>query len=257
MGRWRIIGLAGVVAVSYVSLQGVLADPQPKIRRPKVVQSIEAPFREPAELRTYRSLQKRVSAEYRNVPLTEVVSEFSARSGVNFLIDPAGLTQAGVLREMPITIIAADLRIATLLDQLLTLLGLDYAISNEIVKITSRQRANAGDLMTANYPISDLAMRIENGRNVPDAEAVKDLIATITTTIAPETWADRDGPGSAKFNDKSNTLVVRQTQQVQREVQMLLAKLRRERTFPNAGRAPSTTNLKSRGSNVETPVDIP
>jgi len=257
MCRWLVIGLAGVAAVGYVSLPGVLADPQPRIRRPKVVQSIEAPFREPSELRTYRALQTRVSVEYRNVPLTEVVKEFSARAGINFLTDPVGLAQAGVLPETPITISAAGLRIATLLDQILTPLRLDYVIANEIVKITCRQRANGGDLITATYPIGDLATRIMNGRNVADAEAANDLIATITATIAPDTWSDQDGPGSAKLNDQSNGLVVRQTPQVQREIQMLLTKLRRERAFPNARRASSPTNTKSRRSDVETPIGTP
>jgi hypothetical protein len=87
------------------------------------------------------------------------------------------------------------------------------------------------------YPIRDIAMRLENGRSVPDAEESATLIDTITSTIAPDSWEERGGPGSVTFSEKSISLVVRQTQDVQRDILGMLNKIRRERQSPTAARA--------------------
>ena len=127
------------------------------------------------------------------------------------------------------------MRLATLIDQIVTPLNLDYTVSSDGVRVTDRQRAK-GDLSTVAYPINDLIMRIENGRNAVDGEAVQSLIDSITTTIAADTWDEPDGPGSVTFNDKTNSLVVRQSPNVQREIQAWLAGLRQERHSPKTRR---------------------
>src|SRR5262249_27511376 len=106
---------------------------------------------------------------------------------------------------------------------------------NEVVRITGRRRAK-GEIISVTYSIRDLATKLENGRNVPDTEEAAALIDTITATIAPDTWEERGGPGSVTFSEKSLSLVVRQTQDVQREVLGTLTRIRRERQAPSAGR---------------------
>ena len=199
-----------------------------------VAKAATAP-REPAELKTWRALQRRVSVKFDHEPLSEVVGELSARSGVNLLLDPSGLRDEGITQETEISITANDARLATLLDQILTPLHLDFAVANEVVRITGRQRAR-GEIISVSYPIRDLAMRVESGRNVPDAEEAANLIDTMTSTIAPDSWEERGGPGSVTFSEKSISLVVRQTQEVQRDIVGMLNKIRRERQSPTAGR---------------------
>jgi hypothetical protein len=182
-------------------------------------------------------------------PLSEVVKELAARSGVNLVIDPGGLRDEGVPPDTEISVTAGDVRLATLLDQILSPLHLDFSVANEVVKITGRRRAKE-KIISVSYPIRDLAMRLENGRNVPDAEEATNLIDTITSTIAPDSWEERGGPGSLTFSEKSISLVARQTQDVQRDVLALLNKLRRDRRSPAAGRssAPARTNSPVRGT---------
>ena len=162
------------------------------------------------------------------------------------------LEQAGVR----IRVDASDVRLSTLLDQIVTPLGLDFVVTNETVKITNRQRAK-GELQSVTYPIGDLAMRVQNGRNMIDAEAVNNLIETITATVSPESWTDRDSPGSVKFYEKNAVLVVRQTANVQRDIQALLTRLRRERKSPAAGRTALPATSKVAEPVEEAPNEMP
>jgi hypothetical protein len=229
----------GLVVANFAIFPCIAAEPVRKpvspVRPANAVAKAAVPAREPAELKTWRALQRRVSVRFEHEPLSEVVKELSARSGVNLLVDPSGLRDEGVAQETEISVTASDVRLATLLDQILTPLHLDFAVTNEVVRITGRKRAK-GEIVSVSYPIRDLAMRLENSRNVPDAEEAANLIETITTTLAQDTWEERGGPGSVTFSEKSISLVVRQTQDVQREVLGMLNKLRRERMAPATGR---------------------
>jgi hypothetical protein len=231
--------VTGLVVAHFALFRCMAAEPIRKpvapLRPANAVAKAAAPAREPAELKTWRALQRRVSVKFEHEPLSEVVKELSARSGVNLLLDPSGLRDEGVTQEIEISITANDARLATLLDQILTPLHLDFAVANEAVKITGRQRAR-GEIISVSYPIRDLAMRVESGRNVPDAEEAANLIDTITSTIAPDSWEERGGPGSVTFSEKSISLVVRQTQEVQRDILGMLNKIHRERQSPTAGR---------------------
>jgi hypothetical protein len=232
--------VAGLVVAIFAFFPCIGAEPVRKpiapIRPANTVARAAVPAREPAELKTWRALQRRVSVRFEREPLSEVVRELSARSGVNLLIDPSGLREEGITQETEVSVTANDMRLATLLDQILSPLHLDFAVANEAVKITGRRRAK-GEIISVSYPIRDLAMRLDNGRNVPDTDEATNLIDTITSTIAPDSWEERGGPGSVTFSEKSISLVVRQTQDVQRDILGMLNKIRRERQSPTAGRA--------------------
>jgi hypothetical protein len=242
MPRRKFVGT--LILLSLGLAYAVAAEPVRKpvapVRPANAAARAAVPAREPAELKTWRALQRRVTVRFEREPLSNVVKELSARSGVNLLMDPGGLRDEGVAQETEISVTANDMRLATLLDQILTPLHLDFAVTNEMVRITGRRRAK-GEIVSVTYPIRDLAMRVENGRNVPDIDEATTLIDTITATIAADTWEERGGPGSITFSEKSISLVVRQTQDVQREVLGMLNKLRRERQTPAPGRtaAPS------------------
>jgi hypothetical protein len=243
--------VAGLVVAHFALCPCIGAEPVRKpvspVRPANAVAKAAVPAREPAELKTWRALQRRVSVRFDHEPLSEVVKELSSRSGVNLLLDPGGLRDEGVTQETEISVTANDVRLATLLDQILTPLHLDFAVANDLVRITGRKRAK-GEIISVSYPIRDLAMRLENGRNVPDAEDAANLIDTITSTIAPGSWEERGGPGSVTFSEKSISLVVRQTHDVQRDVLGMLNKIRRERQSPTAGRtSPPRRVIKTDG----------
>jgi hypothetical protein len=260
MRGWPIIILAVLVPAVSGLLFAVSAAPKSTgggaVRRPPVAANPPAAKPESGELRTYRALQRRISIQMQDEPLAEVVKEIAARGGINCLLDPRALQESAVSPDVKIRVDASDVRLSTLLDQIVTPLGLDFVVSNETVKITNRLRAK-GNLVSVTYPISDLAMRIQNGRNAPDTEAVSNLIETITATVAPESWTEQEGPGSVTFSEKNASLIVRQTAEVQREIQGLLARLRRERNSPAAGRASPSARPKVAQPVAETPEETP
>ena len=255
MRGWPIVILAMLVPAISGLFFAVSAAPK-MAQRPSVAATTQPAKPLSGELRTYRALQRRISIQMQDEPLTAVVKELSAHGGFNCLLDPRALQESGISPDVKVRIAANDVRLGTLLDQILTPLGLDFVVNNETVKITNRQRAK-GDLVSATHPIGDLAMRVQNGKNAPDAEAVKDLIETITSTVAPESWTANDGPGSVTFSERNAGLVVRQTADVQREIQGLLARLRRERTAPAGGRAAPPARPKVTQPIGETQEEMP
>ncbi len=257
MANMRIVSFTALLCVSVAWFKNASADPPPgasPLRKAKAARSAPVAPPVPAELRTYRALQKRVTVQYKAVPLNEVVQDLVAQGNISILVDPRGLKEEGVAPDTPITAGGVNVRLGTLLDQIVTPLNLDYTVSNDVVRITDRQRAK-GDLSTVTYPIGDLIMRIENGRNVVDGDAVRNLIDSLTTTIAPDTWDEPDGPGSATFTDKTNSLVVRQAPDVQREIVAWFAKLRQERRSPPTRRPSVPARGRLPTPRIEAPVD--
>ncbi|MEX2113083.1 MAG: hypothetical protein WD845_07845 [Pirellulales bacterium] len=60
-----------------------------------------------------------------------------------------------------------------------------------------------------------------------EAEQAQQLIDLIQTTIAPDTWDVRGGPGTAMYFPPSKVLVIRQTSEVHGQVRDLSRQLRR------------------------------
>jgi hypothetical protein len=65
------------------------------------------------------------------------------------------------------------------------------------------------------------------------------LINAITSTVQPDSWEDLSGPGSVIAVAATNSLVIRQTRSVHREVLQLLRDLRAAKRVPQpaSGRA--------------------
>ncbi|MSR60719.1 MAG: hypothetical protein EXS05_24280 [Planctomycetaceae bacterium] len=204
---------------------------------PEVVEFQELQAAERAELRIYRILQKRISAPYDQTPLKEAVKDLAARCGVNFVIDPSALEEEGLTPVAKVTAPESSVRVCTLLDQLLAPLLLDYVVIDEVIKITSRRRAQ-GELVAKIYPVADLLSPAE-ATAASDAVAAlppiiregspDELCEQITTQVAPESWDTVGGPGGMRYFKGAKSLVVRQTPDVHDEIAQLLGKLRAER----------------------------
>jgi hypothetical protein len=105
------------------------------------------------------------------------------------------------------------------------------------------------------YPVRDLVLRhMPNATKDSQSYAAdyEPLIDVITTTIAPESWTDVGGPGSIREFDNSAALIVSQTRRVHRELERLLATLRRVKEFQGVTSVPlsSTAAVKSRSKHI-------
>src|SRR5216684_1067710 len=98
----------GFLAAHLALFPCIAAEPVRKpvspVRPANAVAKATVPAREPAELKTWRALQRRVSVRFEREPLSEVVKELSSRSGVNLLVDPSGLRDEGVTQEIEISV---------------------------------------------------------------------------------------------------------------------------------------------------------
>ncbi len=184
--------------------------------------------------RIRQNLQKLISVDFQDRPLSEFMQFIANHAGINIVIDDAGLAEAGISSKEPITVHLEHVYSATAINIVLQSLGLASMIEDEVLKVTSEERAQGGLQITV-YQIKDL---------VGDAEDVKlefeRLIETIRMVVAPESWDNMGGSGSLSAHFSTNSLVVRQVRLVHDEIEWLLAEMR---------------NIDSRGENSSNDCD--
>ena len=164
----------------------------------------------------------------KEMPLHVLIDELKARHKIEIQIDVAGLKDAGLDANSPITKNIKGVSLRSALRLLLDELQLKYAIHNEVLLITSPEKAESDDfLATKIYPVKDLVLvRNETGEIEADFQPLIDLIQN---TVACKSWLDNGGNGpiaSYQFQGRC-LLVISQTQEVHEQVADLLAALRR------------------------------
>lgn len=152
--------------------------------------------------------------------LREVVEWLRSRQKIVVLLDEGALADASVAPSEPVSDRLDDAPVYLLLNRLQSL-GLAWYVEDEILHITSKEVAEDRQA-TLPYNIGDL---LDGGY---EAGA---LVEVIQGVIEPDTWADMGGSGTVSV--LGDVLFVRQTDRLQREVQGLLAALRKHgrRTF--------------------------
>jgi hypothetical protein len=194
------------------------------------------------------ALMQRGSLDIAEAPLSEVVGKLSAQFYVPIVLAAKKLEEAGVNVDTPVTRQIDALPLESMLGLILDELELDFTIRNGAILITTPEDLEAHPDMRV-YPVRDLVtVRVpdEKGagdRFVPDYDSLIDLI---TTSVAPESWADVGGPGSIKEFDNSCVLVVSQSRRVHREIEELLATLRRAKQFQGLAAPPVPTSRSPR-----------
>ena len=185
------------------------------------------------EERLERALLKRGSLHVAEAPLDEVVTTLGYQFQVPLRLSAKKLEEAGINVNMPVTAELESLPLESLLTHLLHDLELDFTIHNGVILVSTPEHLESPDMMVMRiYPVRDLVLwRIPGAKGKEDSfESDYDpLIDVITTTVEPETWSDVGGPGSIREFEKSASLVVSQTRPVHRQIEQLLATLRRAR----------------------------
>lgn len=179
-----------------------------------------------AEAAIRRALDKPISLEFVETPLHDVVEYLKDCLQIRIVLHLKALSDVGVAADTPITRNLLSISARSALNLLLDDLDLTWVISNEVLLITTRDEAGSM-LENVVYEVHDLvAARDEKGVPVNDFDQ---LIAVITSTIAPTTWDQVGGAGSiAPFEGNGITaLSISQTQRVHEQIAKLLADLRK------------------------------
>lgn len=112
---------------------------------------------------TQDSLARHVAADFKEVPLGDVLAFVADAAKVETYINHKMLDEVGVSADAPITIQLKNVRADMLLDLALQQAGeLDYVIRDGIVIITSAESLELASEVRA-YPIADL-LRLHSGR---------------------------------------------------------------------------------------------
>jgi hypothetical protein len=198
-----------------------------------------------------QALTQRGSLSVLETPLNEVVERLGTQFRVPIVLSPKKLEEAGINVDTPVTKHLEALPLESVLEILLRELDLDFTIHNHVILVSTPEHLESPDMMDMRiYPVRDLVtQRVSGGKDDRYYAADYDaLIDVITTTIAPESWSDVGGPASIREFDNSAALVVSQTRRVHRQIEQLLATLRKVKGQQGLASLPASTSTSHRAT---------
>lgn len=211
---YRLCGLLLLVLSPAATMHAAQdAQPSPTASDPQLPEIADEPKTiDPATLMP-ASLAVSTTVDFSDSSLREVLEWLQNEHNLVVLTEKSALSEIGVLPSEPISDRLDDAPIYLLLNRLRSL-SLAWYFEDDIVHITSSEVAelrlttlpyNIGDLLDAGYDLDDLGTVIESA-------------------VDAATWESVGGPGVLSF--LGDVMLVRQTDERQREVQGLLAALR-------------------------------
>ncbi len=188
--------------------------------RSQFVQRIEKALTEPTEV------------VFRDTPLRAAAMYLADLREIEVVLDKEALIAEGIdLDQSLISLTLSGVSLKNVLREVLDPLKLDYVIQNDLLKITTRVKAE-----------SLLETRVYNVSRLPHLSPA-DLTELITETVRPDTWNNTGGEGVIR--DATNTLVVMQSQRVHEDIVELLDQLEEQfRVNPVAPAATRNTVQK-------------
>jgi hypothetical protein len=210
--------------------------------------------------RIHAKLDNPTEVTFLDQPLEEAINFLRDFHQVNIWIDRATLSDEGIQLDVPVTLQVSGVSFRSTLKLLLDPIGLTYVVEDEVMKVTTPSKAtnviavyNIRDVLgpqAAN--LDELARRerlsfgmvaVDQDSNnaVPEKKhsaksssasrkqkiptySTSSLAVLVTQTIAPDTWIEAGGDGSAiQYN---GVLVVRNSQVVHEKVRSFLKLLR-------------------------------
>ena len=180
----------------------------------------------PSEQKIKSKLDTKISIDVADQPLSEWVTVLSDKYHIPIMFDTNALKDATIdPSTTSVGAIVKDISLRSAFKLVLSQYYLTYGITDEVLLITTQDKANAC-LTPSIYDIRDL---VSDAKHVPDQNAVTQLTAVITTTLAAPTWNSSGGPATIQpfTNNGICVLVISQTQDVHEQIEQLLANLRK------------------------------
>ncbi|HEY4311493.1 MAG TPA: hypothetical protein VGN12_18740 [Pirellulales bacterium] len=163
-----------------------------------------------------RELNNNTELEFADTPLSDVVDYIKSKHEIELQLDSKGLADAAVDPAVPITKSLKGISLRSSLHLILDELDLTFAIVDQILLITSKEKA-ATILSTEVYRVRDI---VGNQDKVRRTAQLTDLL---TGTVQPKSWDTSGGSGTIKaYRD---LLVISQTFAAHEEIHTLLEEL--------------------------------
>jgi hypothetical protein len=185
-----------------------------------------------ANAQTRAKLNKLISAEFVEQPLTVVLDYVADKINVQYHMDHKSMYEAGITADTLITFNLKNVPAEMVLRLIFRDIGLNYCLDNGVIIVTTPDEADVR-LETQVYRIDDLIYSPPGAKNKetsdvfakkPNKVKYDSLIEMISSTVRPSSWDDVGGPCS--IYPYRGTLVISQTADVHQEIQKLLKDLR-------------------------------
>ena len=199
------------------------------------LQVVPSPLQNSLSQEMGNALNKKLSIEFIDTPLRDVVVFLQEKTKVNFVLDKdAAATTVNVkLNDVPVS---------TVLEYVLPK-GIDYVVKDDVVHIT------LDPLELRVYDVRDLLINLEDSQHLETLSAptteispppetylgenkdtfyrVEEIMNLIMDTIEPESWSEKDGRGMiAARKGMLGDIVVTHTTNIHKQVEDLLVALR-------------------------------
>lgn len=187
--------------------------------------------REAADANKRRAIECRlkqpISLDFKELPLREAIEQIAIVSGIPVVPDTRALEEAKVRMDAPVSVVADRINLKNALNILLKPIRLTWIVEDGAVKITTESKS-MGAPIRRTYKVGDivdLPPMVEG--QAPRKDVGEELMALIKNTVAKNSWEDMGSTGAIQYFPAEKKLVVTQNQEVQEELQLLLATLRK------------------------------
>ena len=130
--------------------------------RRKKYANMELTGTSPSEQRIINALDDEAIMEFFDVTLAEVADQLGQRHNIPIFIDEAALEEIGLGSDEAININLRGITLRSGLRLMLGAKGLTYVINDEVLKITTPEKAES-EMVTRVYPVGDLVIPIMTG----------------------------------------------------------------------------------------------
>ncbi len=155
-------------------------------------------------------------------PLADAIGFLQATTGLNIVLDPKALSEAGLTSSSPVTLRLKQVTLRTALKLLLNPLGLTYKLEDEVVLITGPEAGAMGAKVRypRTYYVGDLLIKpsTQKQTGTTPAEGVQSkidmmpLMELIEFSVARGTWQVQDGYGHVVPSKKSTRAAIPEEQ---------------------------------------------
>ncbi len=163
-----------------------------------------------------RKLLEPIDVAFFETPLQDVVFYLADKTGIEILIDDPALDTLGLDRSIPITLKLHDVPLRTALDVILGEHELTFVTKDGVLSVTSQEEAE-NQLVTRVYNVQSLL------RPDQPLESLEAIVALVTSTVEPDSWAEFGGPGTIETYQMA--LVIRQTERTHERLENVLYEL--------------------------------
>jgi hypothetical protein len=162
-----------------------------------------------------------ISVDFKDNKFDDIIQYLEEKTGLTIFVDKEALKDAMVDYETPISLKAKKVSVRALLRKLLGDLNLTYIIKDEIIQVTSFDKARKTMTVRA-YPVADLVTTNIDQTLPPALQRVQilqnaaHLIELIKSTVEPSSWANPDaenggGGATIAFDLGTMSLLIKQT----------------------------------------------